>query len=79
MCVEGASAIREHLRELNAEARAAFGSSSSFLAREEPLQVSVPFTALADVPPHQLGGRLCVLDTPGARCCCREGLHWRGR
>lgn len=66
--VEGASAIREHLRELNAAAResgssSGSGSSGSLLAREAPLDVQVAFTALSSCP--ELGGRLCVLDTPG--------------
>ena len=64
--IESAPAIREHLRELNAAARES-GSGSGFLAMEAPLHASVAFTALSGVPPEQLGGRLCVLDTPGAR------------
>lgn len=62
--IEGAPAIRQHLCELNAAAREA-GSSTSLLDREAPLHAQVAFSALAGVPIDELGGRLCVLDTPG--------------
>jgi hypothetical protein len=78
VCIEGAPAIREHLRELNAEAREA-GSASGFLAREAPLHASVAFTALAGVPAEQLGGRLCVLDTPGPNEDGQEQLRHKVR
>lgn len=72
--IEGAPAIRQHLCELNAAAREA-GSSTSLLDREAPLHAQVAFSALAGVPIDELGGRLCVLDTPGGcgvGCPCKH-------
>ncbi|KAI7841857.1 hypothetical protein COHA_004386 [Chlorella ohadii] len=74
--IESAPAIREHLRELNAAARES-GSGSGFLAMEAPLHASVAFTALSGVPPEQLGGRLCVLDTPGPNEDGQEQLRYK--
>lgn len=60
--VEGAAAIHEHLRQLNAFAR---GSERALAADERPLEIEVAVAALAGIPAGAPGSRLTILDTPG--------------
>jgi hypothetical protein len=67
--VQGAAAIREHLKQLNAAAR---NEQASMVAGEQLLQIGCQVAALAGAPAG--AGRVVILDTPGPNeagvCVC---------